>query len=150
MKKPKLNLPKDIEAKDLTYPNLKERLTKAQRKKLEALGFDYYETSFELWETESNEFFIPTLEISGARRGGSRRTYAVGIADGKTYRIGKGPHVKAQHTVHLKKANFKRLLRFMVLKIGGSSAANQVRDRISSRRAQGQINRANGLTSWRW
>ena len=52
--------------------------------------------------------------------------------------------------VHLSKDNLARLDRHVKLYLDGLAKAGQIRDRISSRRAQGQIYRAEGRSSWMW
>jgi len=86
-----------------------------------------------------------------ARRGSNvaDRTYATTL-DGKSVRIGFGPHVRARHTVFVSKSRLAVLQKFLDLRKQGQVTSNEIRDRISSRRAQGQVNRANGLQSWRW
>lgn len=109
---------------------------------------------FELWLVkdikEGLTWFIPTLLISKNNRNSyGSRTYAVDLS-GRLCRIGKGPHVVQTLTVYLKKNNIIRLQKYLDLKKNGSEKSNQVRDRISSRRAEGQLHRAAGQHSWRW
>lgn len=97
---------------------------------------------FELWYTERFGWVIPTLLIRYTRRFDvTRRTYAVGM-NGETYCVGHGPHIKETLRVHVTKQRAKALSRFLTLRETGIGAANNVRDRISSRRAQTALRRS--------
>src|SRR4029077_16922930 len=114
-----------------------------------------YDKDFELWDSRGGGWAIPTLHIRNAGRRShpgatNRRPYAVATENGKTYRVGLGPHVEETHPVWVKKSRLQALLKFIELKNGGEGSAGQIRDRISSRRAQGQVMRAEGRSSWRW
>jgi hypothetical protein len=114
-------------------------------------GHDYNESQFELWFTTGFGWCIPTLSISRARRANTTdRTYAVRVKDGAAVRIGKGPHVTECVTVYVRMSRLKSLKPFLELRLKGQGDAGQIRDRISSRRAQGQVMRAEGRSSWRW
>lgn len=52
--------------------------------------------------------------------------------------------------VHLKQDNVERLRKYLELWTKGMADAGGIRDRISSRRAQGQMERAAGRSYWRW
>jgi hypothetical protein len=78
------------------------------------------------------------------------RSYVVQCETGSTGRAGRGPHVKAEVTVYLTRKNIDRLRRYVDLWRKGAAEAGMIRDRISTRRVQGQIERAKGKTSWRW
>jgi hypothetical protein len=111
--------------------------------------------SFELWYVvglDWSGWCIPTLMIAKAQYGATNpsRTYAVRVDTGTTVRIGKGPHVKACLTVHVKKTRLPKLMKFLALRSTGAERANGIRDRISSRRAEGAAHRAAGHYSWRW
>lgn len=134
-------LPKGIVAADLKYPDYKA-----------VEGVDYENRSFELWHTTGFGWCIPTLRIGNARRSGPQyaaRTYATTL-DGTVVRIGRGPHVTDTLTVYTTRATLKRLQPFLDLRHKGAMSAGTIRDRISSRRAQGQVERASGKSSWRW
>ena len=105
----------------------------------------------DIYEVERFGWVVATLPIGGSSRrsGYAQRTYAV-TADGKVCRVGKGPHVKQTIKVYVAKSRAKDLSELVELYTNGAVKANTIRDRISSRRAQGQLNRMNGLTSWRW
>lgn len=97
---------------------------------------------------------LTTLHISNPSRrqaaGTPARTYAIGLTDRKVYTVGKGPHVLKSVEVHLKNSNLERMQKYIDLYREGMGNAGQIRDRISSRRAQGQLYRAAGRSSWNW
>lgn len=145
-------LPKGIVASDLKYPSYKS--------KDGLVPWSARGNSFELWVVglsgEALEWFIPTLHIANAsRRAGpgatTERTYATRVKDGKGgYRIGRGPHVKGTLTVYVRKSRVAALAPFLDMRTKGQEVAGQIRDRISSRRAQGALMRAEGRSHWRW
>lgn len=110
--------------------------------------------TFQLWLVARFGWVIPTLSIAG----GGQRTYAVALAEGGSDRVqrgaqvrcGMGPHVLTQYTVHVRKSRVDALRPFLALRRDGAIDANVTRDRISSRRAQGQVERAAGNNYWRW
>jgi hypothetical protein len=90
---------------------------------------------------------IATLHISNAKRSGlADRTYAIRVSDGGTVRIGAGPHVTQTITVYLRKGRSAAVQKYLDLYNTGVNKSNAVRDRISTRRAQGAEHRALGLT----
>lgn len=95
-----------------------------------------------------------TLHISNpssrSRTNTCARYYGIGVNDHKVYTVGKGPHVKAEATILVKADNYDRLKKYLELYVEGLGKASQIRDRISSRRAQGQLYRQQGRSSWRW
>lgn len=95
-----------------------------------------------------------TLKISSAGKrhapGTPDRYYAIGLKDGKTYTVGRGPHVKSVLRVYFRRDNWERLEKYATLWETGMANAGTVRDRISSRRAQGQQHRAAGRSFWTW
>lgn len=93
---------------------------------------------------------LATLAIAAGRRGQPDRTYAVKLDDGAVVRIGGGPHVLSTVTVYINKGRETALKRYIDLYTEGAGRAGQIRDRISSRRAQGQEMRAAGRRSWQW
>lgn len=132
-------LPKGITSADLKYPGYEEG---------DARNYD--ERSFELWFTTGFGWVIPTLDITtSGRRGMPRRTYAVTLK-GDVVRVGQGPHVTETVTVYVRLARVEALKPFTDLRTKGLAEAGQVRDRISSRRAQGQMERQAGRRSWYW
>jgi len=141
-------LPAGIRPADLKFPRSRQGLKPSHYRKLEELGLPSWGTEFSLWYSE--RWMIPTVNISGKSSREAERTYAIGVDDKKCYRIGGGPHVTAKVRVYLTAANFDRLFPFLQLQEEGKKQAGKIRDRISSRRAQGQIYRAQGLRHWRW
>jgi hypothetical protein len=134
-------LPKGIEKSDLHVP--------ADYKSYDKVPYE--QRSFELWHVTRFGWCIPTLLIGRARRANSTdRTYAVTVEGGQVVRVGRGPHVTATHVVHVTNARHAALKSFLTLREKGQGDAGQIRDRISSRRAQGQLMRAEGRSSWRW
>jgi hypothetical protein len=142
-------LPEGILAKDLERPSFKSK---------DGLVSNWDSNHFELWCVAMRagpiEWFIPTLLIAKASRRSANttaRTYATRVKDGASgYRIGRGPHVKAVVTVYIRKSRAKALQRFLDMRTAGQETAGQIRDRISSRRAQGELMRAQGRRSWEW
>lgn len=94
---------------------------------------------------------IRTLGIRRARRAGrTDRTYAIRVNTKQPVRIGAGPHVLRTVTVYVTEKRKPKLQRFLDMQTLGEEQAGTIRDRISSRRAQGALMRAQGRTSWRW
>lgn len=132
-----VKLPVGILKSDLKYPKFEDNAYK----------------TFELWDVRGFGFVIPSLLISKAGRRSTLKTdrvYATGVDNGKIYRVGKGPHVLSTTVIYVKKSRESALQKFLDLRDQGSADANMIRDRISSRRAQGQLNRAAGRSSWAW
>jgi hypothetical protein len=134
-------LPAGIIAKDLKAPTYNMKTGTYT----DPLIKDWEQSMFELWYTERMGWCIPTLLISRAGRraapGASDRTYAVAVKDGAMVRIGLGPHVLAKHTVYVRQSRLAALQKFLDLRQTGAVRANEIRDRISSRRAQGAMYR---------
>lgn len=140
-------LPTGVKQSDLTQAkwDTNERIKFAD---LQAMGLESDSLTFYL--TEGFGWVLLTLHISKARRAASTdRSYAITL-DGKLCRVGKGPHVKKVLTVYLKSNNVERLSKLIELHKQGQGDAGVVRDRISSRRAEGQLRRQRGESSWRW
>jgi hypothetical protein len=94
---------------------------------------------------------IRTLGIRRARRAGrTDRTYAIRVDTKSPVRIGAGPHVLRTVTVYVTQKRQPKLQRFLDMQTLGEEQAGTIRDRISSRRAQGALMRAEGRRSWRW
>ena len=140
-------MPPKVQASDLKWPETGTWATDKLREKgiLDAHTLTFYYVA----GGDINGWVIATLDISKGKRGNADRTYGITL-EGKVCRVGNGPHVKKEVVVHLSTKNWDRLLPYVELYVKGLEQAGQIRDRISTRRAQGQINRANGLTSWRW
>ncbi len=96
-------------------------------------------------ETSGFGWCLATLSITN--RG---RTYAVRVADGSSVRVGSGPHVLCTINVYVRKSRLKALQRYLDLYTAGGQRAGEIRDRISSRRAEGVERRAAGQSYWRW
>lgn len=133
-----MKLPKGILKSDLKYKA--KELTASQQKRLEALGLDRYSMSFfsprfEMLDIEACGWTIPTLLIAKAGRNSTYadRTYAITLK-GTMCRVGKGPHVLNTIRVFVTRDSFDRLFPFLELYAKGLKAANQTRDRISTRR----------------
>jgi hypothetical protein len=137
-------LPKGIVERDLTYPDTRKGGDYF------AKGIDCNDHQFEIWYVRNFGWCIPTLDIGGAGRQATRRTYAVKVDTGNVVRIGKGPHVTATHRVYVRESRLKDLQKFLDLRRKGAGDAGSIRDRISTRRAQGQQERAAGNHYWRW
>lgn len=142
-------LPPNVTAADLKYPEMGHSLP---YEKYKELGLERNDLTF--YETKAFGWVLCTLHISNASRrqaaGTTDRSYAIGVADGKVYRVGRGPHVLNTATVYLSVDNLDRLMPYVELYRKGLEAAGSIRDRISSRRAQGQLHRAAGRTHWYW
>lgn len=143
------DLPKGINATDIKEPSWRtHRKVMADAREL---GLDSVYAQFDIWYSESFGWCIPTLLITRSRRAnqsysGGERTYAVRIDTGSTVRIGNGPHIKARHTVYIRKTRVAALQKFIALIASGGAKANEIRDSISTRRAQTAARRA----SWGW
>lgn len=134
------DLPPDVVPGDLKYPEWKDRA-------------ECCLTSLTFYKTTGLGWVLCTLGIAkatGKRAGRSDRTYAIQISNQKLCRVGFGPHVLKEVNVFLSKKNIKRLQKYIELRDKGLIDANTARDRISSRRAQGQLYRQAGLVSWMW
>lgn len=134
--KTKNALPEGINQSDLKYPGYKSK----------DRTLPYPDGSFELWHITSFGWVIPTLFIRGAGRHSesAHRTYAVNLK-GQTCRVGLGPHVTERVTVYVRKSREKVLRKFLDLKNTGAIRSNEIRDRISTRRAQTQARRRDPL-----
>lgn len=104
----------------------------------------YIPTEMKLYRTEAG-WMLCTLYISSPgkrnRSPSQDRYYAIGVGDKKIYTVGRGPHVLEEMTVYLSEKNKQRLSTLIELFQEGLSQAGQIRDRISSRRAQGAMRR---------
>ena len=143
------SLPPNVTPADLKWPETGHSLP---YEKYRELGLERNDLTF--YETKGFGWVLCTLHISNASRrqaaGTTDRTYAITVADGKVCRVGRGPHVLSTVTVYLSADNLERLMPYVELYLKGSGDAGNIRDRISSRRAQGQLHRAAGRTSWNW
>lgn len=129
---PPADLPPGVLAGDLKWPKYDEK-----NRRLDSLTF-LNVTNF--------GWCLATLAI-----GGGGRTYAARVSDGAVVRVGKGPHVLRTIEVHVTEKRAKAgLQKYLDLKVKSLSDAGVIRDRISSRRAEGQLRRGRGELSWRW
>ena len=127
----------ELKDSDLVYPDYKSG--------------DRIAHTLTLHDTTAFGWCVATLQIKRARRAGQTdRTYAARVIDGQVVRIGLGPHVKQTVSVYVTEKRVPALKRLLDLHNAGADRANAIRDRISSRRAQGAEMRALGRTSWRW
>lgn len=134
--KPSVKLPPNVKASDLKWNK--------KRKYIEGLPY-----RFEMYLVHGTEWHIATLQIAVAKNGYADRTYSTTL-DGKIHRIGRGPHVTNTITVYVGSDNHKRLQPLLETLKQGEIKSHEIRDRISSRRAEGQLHRSAGHTSWRW
>jgi hypothetical protein len=148
-------LPPDVTPDDLKWPAPVyegDRVVQPSRhlpySKLKELGLQSDELLF--YKTARFGWVLTTLLIAKGRGNQPARYYGISVTDGQTVRVGRGPHVTDEVTVHLSTDNLERLMRYIKLWNTGMENSGTVRDRISSRRAQGQIERAAGHSSWRW
>lgn len=126
------------------------------------------ESDFQYPKAEQVLEYVPLYEVefrsgqkiwcAGVLKIGSRaaglgygdRTYAIRLPAGTLCRIGGGPHVKSTRTLYLSEKRAKELKEFVAALEKGRAEAGQVRDRVSSRRVEGQLRRMRGERSWRW
>lgn len=125
-------LPPGVLASDLKFPKYS--------------ATNRYVGQFELLQTSTFGWCVATLDIN-AKRG---RTYAARLADGALVSVGAGPHVLQRVSVYVTEKTKERLAPLVTKKTEGEAKAGAYRDRLSSRRIEGQQMRAAGRTSWRW
>lgn len=150
-KKPALApLPFNLLKSDLEYPKWKEKMTAKERKDnsiVQHLTLHHIDSER---DAKNDGWVIATLPIGGKRRAGYvERTYAIG-QDRKVYTVGQGPHVTGTVRVYVTQARAKALAPLLELYTFGMAEAGTIRDRISTRRAQGAIHRRNGDRYWTW
>lgn len=133
------SLPKDFQARDLEWPSYS--------------ATDHLEQTLSMYKTERFGWCINVLHIRNAgRRSLHRETarfYAITL-DGQIVTVGLGPHVTAQATIYVRTSRKAALKKYLDLAVKGEGDALSIRDRISTRRAQGQLHRAAGHSYWRW
>lgn len=129
-------LPKGIIERDLKYPayrrDYKKRIAVEH-----TLMFHY---------VEQYGWVIATLHIRNPGRWASAacstaRTYAIRVKDKQIVTVGMGPHVKKSITVKVWSTRLKALQPYVDLYNEGMEKAGQIRDRISSRRANTVLRR---------
>jgi hypothetical protein len=150
----KTDLPPNVVAADLNYPSYDKGQSLGYQQLRELFGADVYPAPMVFYKTKGLGWVLTTLHISNPSRrqsaGTVARTYGIGVADQKVYTVGRGPHVEKEVAVYLSKANLERLTEYVELWKKGMADAGAIRDRISSRRAQGQLHRAAGRSYWDW
>lgn len=158
-KKTPVDLPPEITEADTKYTNTAAKIDWSDKKaaaayyaEQEALRKTLGETPsyFTFYKTAAFGWCLMTLDISKGKRGNADRSYGVVVADGKVCRCGNGPHVLKEVVVYLTPDNLERLKVYIDLWRKGMADAGTIRDRISTRRAQGQQHRAAGRNSWMW
>lgn len=144
-------LPVPVQASDLIPPSYKATGRNAQA--YEGEGYRQERLMFDLWHTARFGWCIPTLQIRHAgaairsRNAGitQDRTYAVEVSTGRVTRIGFGPHVTAQVTVYVTERRREALQPLLNLRTKGQADAGDIRDRISTRRAQTALRRTDAF-----
>lgn len=143
-------LPKGVTKYDLEYPKYDARLKVKGRK--EPGGYKDpsvpmtpggYDSTLTFIESGRIGWVVATLSINAR----TNRTYAVDL-EGSVFTVGN-PASRVV-TVHVKESRAKALTPWIEAHKKGLEIAGNVRDRIGSRRAEGQEKRARGLSSWRW
>lgn len=140
MTKDATSLPTNVKEADLKYPS-RERVTHTLY------------CALVKFSPTSSRWVVRTLGISNANwrnREYGVRSYAIGVDDQKVYRVGKGPHLLRDITVYVHEGNAARLKALVALNEQGAEKAGIIRDRISTRRARGQLMRAEGRSRWTW
>jgi len=142
MKPEDIQLPAKIQVRDLKYPSWESYKDNDENR---------YTTQFELWYTERFGWCIPTLLINKANRSTTfkDRTYGVSL-EGQVVRMGRGPHILKTVMVYVRNGRKAALQKFLDLKIQGEASAGDIRDTISTRRAQGAQRRMGGLGGFAW
>lgn len=79
---------------------------------------------------------VATLPISGSRGFKAARTYAISVKDNQIVTVGAGPHVLRTLNVGVRESRLAALQVYLDLKLKGEGTAGEIRDRISTRRAQ--------------
>ena len=103
---------------------------------------DNYTASIEAHFTERFGWCFPTLLIAKGRNGYANRTYATTL-DGKSVRVGLGPHIKCTLKIRVTKKNVTRLkAAFATLLADGAAKANDIRDAISTKRMRTTMRRS--------
>ena len=118
-------------------------------RKLMALGLSEHDannlSSLTFYKTDRFGWVLTTLGIRNAGRSATNntaRSYGVSIDTESVVTVGHGPHVTANVTVYLTSKNVARLATYVKLWLKGLSEASSIRDRISTRRAQGALRRS--------
>lgn len=123
-------LPKPFLASDAKYLPRSRALTTAQAERLpESARY-----GFEVWMIAGLGPVVPVLLIRKAGRTSKYqdRYYAVSLDSGRSYRVGRGPHVLSCTRIYVRANNVKRLQQVLDTIREGEVRANQIRDRRSS------------------
>jgi len=135
----KFPLPDGLALSDLTRPFAKDSLSYDDHRELavrESCDTGYGGGDFTVYYTAQFGWCVPTLRIRGAGQTGYKpRSYGVALKGGSLVRLGRGPHILAEISVYLKKSNIKKLAPILEVIRTGAVAANETRDRISTRMA---------------
>jgi hypothetical protein len=140
------DLPFDLIESDLKYPKRPKKYNWHKEQPFDVLH------TITLYETTRMGWVVCTLHISNPSRrrhssDAQPRTYGV-TSDGKVCRVGLGPHVKRTLTVYVSRGRANALKKLIELHDTGLESAGSIRDRISSRRAQGVMLRSNWLENF--
>lgn len=131
--RPKNKLPACVRVGDLKWPRGMAQLSYKEHAMIRERGLN---DDLRLWWVLDWGWVIPVLLIRNAGRrnpGMASRQYAIRVDTGELVRVGIGPHVGEQVRVYLSKRNVKRLEPLLALALKGAVAANQARDRRSTR-----------------
>lgn len=144
------DLPPGVVAADMKYPETKyNRKTFKPIRGTEVLARDHGDHGqLTFYNVRGFGWCIGTLHIRNQstrarQRHGEMeaRTYAVRVSDGGVVRIGLGPHVVGTVSIYIRESRVKDLQKYIDLYNSGSESAHQIRDRISTRRARGELMR---------
>lgn len=137
--------PEGIKAIDLTRPAWTKKQTKDR---IDYTLGDQGQLTF--YYTQMLGWVIATLPIGSQHNRVNPRTYAVSLKHGGPCRCGNGPHILKKLTVFIRTSRVKAIQKYLDLYKSGLVSSNNIRDRISSRRAEGAERRADGQHSWMW
>ena len=144
-----IELPKGIKASDLVYPSWKSK------NKIVYEGD--HRGQLTLHYVANRGWVIATLPISNARAGSGYegRTYAIEINkkndwtdEHQIVTVGKGPHITKTVTVYVTTKRKEALQPFVDIFNKGLVSAGNIRDRISTRRAQTVLRRSGTGLGW--
>ncbi len=139
-----VELPANVLATDLTYPKVKATRTEADYERARVLHI------LTLHYTARFGWCVATLHIRNPGRRSTQttaRTYGVTL-DGQVVTIGMGPHVLRTIELYVTAARVAALQRYLDLKEKGLADAGEIRDRISTRRAQTVQRRSASFDRW--
>ena len=137
-----VELPKGILKSDTKYPSWNP---KSKNRQVYDVG-NHGELTFH--KTETFGWVIATLPIANARKDFVARTYAVSVepkpysTDHQIVTVGNGPHVLSTIKVYITTKRLKALQPFIDTYNKGMASAGNIRDRISTRRANTVMRRS--------